>query len=325
MDTILYFYSKRGLKEPLVEAIGQKSFLLIKIGISLDTRHWCEITSPEKKAKPDMEEIIGRSLSGWDWINPVYVRERLRYRRWKKDWQEYERYMNSLTLRFGTQLDNAIDNLTGSLQTWMTDSSDCYCVYDKSVKDVLFGENEIGKAFRPRWKPEEFTAYARMPWVKQLLPFATCHHFIILGAASCIPEVLTLCADRMKSLRWILEEAYAQAHSGELEDLAEDFYQEYGLAISMEYVQGGKGGFRKLYLDCREPVNILDFSGEDKIPAIALAKGSRWLDMHSSEEKCRRFTQRGTETEYLSLRKIWRETQKNNNYLDTMHKDEYNT
>ena len=141
------------------------------------------------------------------------------------------------------------------------------------------------------------------------MPLAVRHHFIILGEASCIPELLHQCADRMKSLRWVIDEAYGRTHWEEMEDFAENFYQEQGLAVTIEQVQG-KYGFERLQLVCKEPVNILDFTGEIMVSAGWAAKGSIWLDMWSSEEKCRRITRRSGEIQYFSLREKWRQTQK---------------
>ena len=324
MDTILYFYSKKDLRKPLVEAISQNTFMLVKIGMDVEPFRWFIQLMPNKRPKPDMTEVDGKKLSGWDWINPKYYQERKRLKEWKKSWKSYEMTMDTLAVRCSMHLEVLITSMIKELVPYVDEYSQCFCIYDRSVKDVLYGQNPVGKVWSRMWKVKEFTLYAEMPWIQHLIPLAVLNHFVVLGHSSYIPELLTECVNRMKSLRWILEESYAKAHSEELEDFAENFYQEYGLAISMEYVRE-ENGFNKMQLVCREPSNILDFSGEDKISAADVAEGSLWLDMYSSEEKCQRFAGRSTGVEYLSLRKKWRDTQKRNNYLYTLNKNEYNT
>lgn len=327
MDTILYFYSKKDvekLSKPYVEAISQNTFMLVKIGMDVEPFRWFIQLMPNKKIRPEMPDGVDRKLKGLDWINPKYHKERKQVREWVNSWNEYESAMDNLLFRCSMHVETLITNMVNELLPYVDEYSQCYCIYEKSVKDVLYGQNPVGLVWRKMWRAKEFTLYTEMPWVEYLIPSAVLNHFVIIGHSPCIPELLAQCADRMKSLRWVLEESYAKAQSEELEDFTENFYQEYGLAISMEYVQG-ENGFGKMQLACKEPSNILDFSGEDKISADELARGSLWLDMNSSEEKCRRFAQRDTGVEYLSLRKKWRNTPKRNNYLDTLDKNEYNT
>ena len=40
MDTILFFYRKRGLQEPEIEPVGLKTYLLIRIGLDVDAGQW---------------------------------------------------------------------------------------------------------------------------------------------------------------------------------------------------------------------------------------------------------------------------------------------
>lgn len=325
MDTILYFYNKNEkLRRPVVEAISQETFMLVKIGMDVEPFRWFIQLMPNKKTKPEMLEETNIKLKGWDWFNPKYHKERRQIKIWESNWRSYEATMDSLMVRCSMHVETLIRTMIRELIPYVDEYSECYCIYENSVRDVLLGDNPVGKVWRSIWKVKEFSLYTEMPWVQYLTSMAVLNHFVILGHSSCIPELLTECADRMKSLRWILEESYARAHSEELEDFAENFYQEYGLAISMEYVQG-ENGFNKMQLVCKEPSNILDFSEEDKISNESVAEGSLWLDMHSSEEKCQSLAWRNPDVEYLSLRKKWHDTQKKNNYLDTLDKNEYNT
>ena len=207
---------------------------------------------------------------------------------------------------------------------YVEETSGCLCVYDKAVKEVLCGDGPVAEIWRQRWNTEEFTLYTEAFWAGLLMSLAVCPHFIVLGEAACIPQLLHQYAHRMKSLRWFVSEAYGENHREELEDFAEGFYQEQGLAVTIGQA-GGRTGFERLRPVCREPANILDFSGEDKISAGWAAKGSIWLDMGSSEEKCRRIAGRNTGIQYVSLRETWRQAQKKSYRLDTMIKNEYNT
>lgn len=324
MDTILYIYGKKDIKEPLVEAVRQDTFMLVKIAMYVEPLRWFQLQLYKKKARPEIPEIKTLKQLGWEWFMPKRVEERRNIRAWKRERNQYEQLLDLLEERNDTQMEKMIGDLVKELMPYVDENSGCYCIYEEGVKDVLFGDNQIGKVWEKMWKAEEFTFYAERPWVQYLIPQAAHYHFVVLGEASCIPEILRQCADKMKSLRWILDEQYAETHSEELEDFAENFYQEYGLAVSMEQVHG-ENGFRKMQLVCKEPANILDFSGEDMISTAEVAKGSIWLDMQSSEEKCRRFTQRDTGIQYLSLREKCRHMQKKSFCLDTTDKNEYNT
>ena len=324
MDTILYLYKKKDLEKPLVEAIGRKTYLLIKIGMDVEPYRWFLQCLPHKQLRPDIDSIGGKMPEGWDRINPRYFKERQEIRRRRKEWKKYEALIDTLMARCRRNVESQLTQMMRELSLYVEERFECWCVYDRAVRDVLYGDDPVAEIWKQSWKMEEFSCFTESRWMQLLLPHAVCHHFIILGEASCIPQILNQCVDRMKSLRWIVDEAYWQTHREELEDFAESFYQEQGLAVAIEQVQG-KNGFEKLQPACREPVNILDFTGEDKVSAGWAAKGSIWLDMGSSEEKCRRITQHNTKIQYFSLREKWRQTQKISHYLDTVNKNEYNT
>lgn len=333
MDTILFLYKKKDIEEPFVEAIRQRTSLLIKIGMDVEPYRWFVQRLPHKQARPEITLTGGKELRGWDWINPRYFKERWEVRSRKKEWKRYELLVDTLTVRCCANVEDMLAELLKELERYSEDQSSCQCVYDKAVRSVLLGDNPVAGVWKKMWSAGEFTGYTELQWVQQLMPFAVNHHFIVLGRAGCIPELLQQYADRMKSLRWIMDEAYAGTHSEELEEFAETFYQEQGLAVTMERVQG-RCGFEKLQLTCREPASILDFTGEDRISTGWAARGSIWLDMCSSEEKCRRITRRSGEIQYFSLREKWRQTHKKTVFvgtenkgcrLDTMNKNEYNT
>jgi len=309
MDTILYLYKRKDIEKPLVEAVSQKTYLLIKLGMDVEPYRWFVQSLPHKQSPPEIVLTGGKELKGWDWINPRYFKERKETRRRRKEWKRYEYLTDTLMERCRANVESLLAELMKELSLYVTEQSSCWCVYDKRVREVLLGDNPVAEMWKSVWRAGEFTRYTELQWVEPLMPLAAKHHFIVLGEAGCIPELLQQYADRMKSLRWIIDEAYASAHSEELEEFAENFYQEQGLAVTMEQVQG-KYGFQRLQLLCGEPASILDFTGEDKVSAGWAAKGSIWLDMWSSEEKCRRITQRNGGIQYFSLREKWRQTQK---------------
>ncbi len=171
---------------------------------------------------------------------------------------------------------------------------------------------EILPALWRKYLPlEEFQGYAQRFWVRQVfsqgagLP-ASPPHFVILGTAPGLPEVLEAHARRMKSLRWFLLEA---EWGEELSAFVEDFYTEYGLAIELRLLEDG-AALKRLRLFCGEPVIVVDFTGESYMVVPAVPEGSVWLDMFSVEEKRRRILARGKDITYFSMKEIWKNAQK---------------
>ena len=165
--------------------------------------------------------------------------------------------------------------------------------------------------WRKHFPLEEFQGYAQRFWVRQVfsqgagLP-ASPPHFVILGTAPGLPEVLEAHARRMKSLRWFLLEA---VWGEELSAFVEDFYTEYGLAIELRLLEDG-AALKRLRLFCGEPVIVVDFTGESYMAVPAVPEGSVWLDMFSVEEKRRRILARGKDITYFSMKEIWKNAQK---------------
>lgn len=325
MDTILFLYKKKDVEKPLVEAISQKTYLLVKIGMDVEPYRWFLQCLPRKQLNPEIPSSEeGGQPGGWRWFSPQSFRRRKEIRACRREWNRYEATVEALMARCRRNMESQLAEMMGELALYVEAHSDRWCVYDRAVREVLSGDNPVAELWQREWRTEEFTGYTELRWIQPLMPQIASPHFIVLGAAACIPQLLQQCAGRMKSLKWVIEESYGQAHREELEDFAENFYQEQGLAVTMEQVQG-RCGFERMQLFCREPANILDFTGEDKIAVGWAAKGSVWLDLWSSEEKCRRITQRNAGIRYFSLRDKWRRTQKISHYLDTVHKNEYNT
>lgn len=171
---------------------------------------------------------------------------------------------------------------------------------------------EILPALWRKYLPlEEFHGYTERFWTEQVFYqgvrlSASPPHFVILGTAPGLPEVLEAHARRMKSLRWVLLEA---EWDEELSAFVEDFYTEYGLAIELQLLEDA-AALRRLRLFCGEPVNVVDFTGESYMAVSAAPEGSVWLDMLSVEEKRRRILARGKNITYFSMKEIWKNAQK---------------
>lgn len=178
---------------------------------------------------------------------------------------------------------------------------DVHSVYELELA-FLAGEEGIAGIWGRCWGMPEFRDYRAPRWAVPLAEQAVGPHFVLLGKAEAVPEVLRRCADRMKSLRWILP---AEEWDAEAQDLTEDFYEEYGLAVSPEPWAGGRTCLR--FSGGGPPVCVLDFAGGETACGGVLPEGSIWIDFCSVEEKERRFRRRKTDVNYVSLKKYWRE------------------
>lgn len=156
----------------------------------------------------------------------------------------------------------------------------------------------------------EFHGYTQQFWVEQVFTQAMRSqlppHFVILGTAPGLPQILEAHVRRMKSLRWFLPSA---EWNEELSVFVEDFYTEYGLAIELQLVED-EAALKRLRPFSRESVNIVDFTGENFMAVSAAPEGSVWLDMYSVEEKRRRILAKGKKITYFSMKEIWKNAQK---------------
>ena len=202
----------------------------------------------------------------------------------------------------------------------------CYCVYENSVRKALTGEKKNGQEtaavlrnagtggsgpilpviWRRYFEQREFADYGGRFWVEQLMPEAALPHFVILGTAACVPELIERYAGRMKSLKWILPEADC---TEEVQEFVENFYIDSGLAVSLQTIPSA-GEFRRLRQICVLPSNIIDFTDESGMGTCGAAGGSIWLDMRSVEEKKRRIQGHGAEVTYISMKEKWKYVQR---------------
>ena len=194
-------------------------------------------------------------------------------------------------------------------------------VFENNVRPQLTAFPDFSNYFP--W--EEFRNYRDLFWVEQIMPYAVHADYQIVGYAPCIPRLLVRHARRIRSVCWILSKA---VYTGQVQEFVEDYYEEYGLAITVHLCEPGEP-LRKSPLTSDKPINILDFSGEERMSCVSIFPGSVWLDMDAMEQKARRIAIQKPEISYISLHKRWKSatntTENPTNHLDTACKSRYNT
>lgn len=322
MDTILYIYRKRELKEPFVEPVGLKSHMLIRVGLNVREGEWFGIRHDmpsDPKAALNAGSDAEQGVTGfWRRILRFPGRDSTRH----KEAGERERFQEEQAEKI-RRVENNMKALAAEILELAGEESRCYAVYDDSVRRALLKER--GDVFRDLsdrekepeeldlpslWHQymdfEEFSGYTQDFWAGLLMRQAVLTQFVILGTAPCVPEWMKRCAPRMKNLKWILSEDNC---GPEILEFVEDFYTEYGLAISLQILPGG-GSMKGLGVLCSLPSNILDFSGDSCLNVPETARGSVWLDFWSVEEKRRRIEGRCPGVSYFSLKEKWRRAQR---------------
>lgn len=357
MDTIIYFYKKRGLQEPEAEPVGLKAYMLVRVAMDVGPREWFGQSLDEgvgprgprgagsddegrdnaledglsaedaDAPRPGLREVLAHPLR-------ALLRRRLAGKRRRQAQERLcrEREEQARMAARRQELLRTIEADMGRLKAEIMEytgqgEENCFCAYDDAVRKALIrreGEGDLREGrggiahgqdmeegtLASMWGEyfplPEFKGYGRLFWARRLLPRARLPHFVILGVSPDIRPIIEGLARRMKSLRWILLE---EECSQELKDFVEDFYVEYGLAVTLQPLGEGEA-YRRLRLVCPMPVNVLDFTMEPHIFAGGLAEGSIWLDMMSVEEKGRRTAGRGKGVVYYSLKEEWRRAQK---------------
>ena len=303
MDTIIYLYKKRDLNKPVIDAQPMKDYLLVRVGLDVGENRWfCHSLTPPEEIPAKMPFSQKLSLKKrWEAVLERWAAIRL------------QRRQRAAFLEETAQVRKELQDFRQELGYFVEERYDCRCVYGDAAKKWLVslpeGEREADstvpvllRLWQEAWQFPEFDAFFQPQWVEPLLVYARLHHFVILGSAPCMSLVLSGCARRMKSLKWFLSE---EACTEELQDLVEDFYDEYGLAIDLHLLEG-KRVYSRLLLEVAEPVCVLDFSGEPNVPVSGLARGSIWIDFASVEEKARRMSERAEGIAYFSMKEIWK-------------------
>ena len=314
MDTIIYFYKKRDLEKPVIETVQMKDYLLVRVGMNVGENRWfshafipmgtAATVSTKTQSHPALK---------------VRLREHREHRRRIRVQKQQRRQFQETR----EQVSMEIQRFLAELEVCVDDRYECCCVYADSVRSCLvlpedWGQRRRGAGARKTddiaadcWLPilwqqgfqfPEFDAYLQPQWVESLLENARLHHYVVLGTAGSVTTAILHCAPRMKSLRWFLQERDC---GQETQDFVEDFYEEYGLAATLQPLEGERT-FSRLLLETMEPVCVMDFTGEPHIPVGGLARGSVWLDFCSVEEKARRIMERGEGIFYFSAKETWK-------------------
>lgn len=315
MDTIIYFYKKKDLQEPVIDVkienpkAGRKTetgipepqkYKLIRVGLWLEGENWFGQSAGQTVPKEDQALLETEDLEMPDKKGILGTLQRARWKRLeKRRREEAQRRLEQMLLAREAQLGKIEKQMRLAVER----------ILKKADEEGLWGYVcETGLKNSAVWKEwlkcfpvKEFDGYMRAFWVKQLLPMAVHSRFVILGSCEDICELIESCAGRMKALKWILQE---QECTQEIQDFVEDFYIEYGLAAALQTVSGHTA-YRRIQLACGKPANILDFTGEPCVATSGIAKGSVWLDMQPSEEKRRRIAERNTGIRYFSLKERW--------------------
>lgn len=350
MDTIIYFYSGKEAWEPVLEKWQEEHYSLIRVGMPQylwQTQPGQEAgcadngktpgtkEKPEKKCREEM--VQGKNRQGFfRRVRHLFLKIRQGCGKGilgdhsdgqKKEGQTKPFRHESPTAGHGKKMGEKerlifMKELQTALGFLANNPYHTYCVYEDRLRE------KTGQELWRHWEIPEFAGYREMVWAEPLMKYAVHDRLVILGCAPCLPEILCRRTKKTRSIKWTLRET---EYTQELQDFMEDFYQEYGLAIEVHLLSAEQPWLR-VRPASTVPVNVLDFSGEEKLSACDVAEGSVWLDMDSLEGKCRRMEVRNPGIQYYSLKKQWKEWQKDHfrgknapYHLDTPPKNGYNT
>lgn len=290
MDAIIFFCKKRDLTAWRLRPLRVEDYLLLKVEVNAERGKWFGAFLPAEPNPPG-EPAPG----GW------FKRRRMR-RAAKKEYRRRQQEYAQAVL----ELERALGQMAGEILAAAERAGareELSCVYDGELRFFADEETLMGRLWRGCWNIPEFQGYSRIRWMKPLLGKAGGPHFVLLGLSPDLPALLEQCARRMKSVCWYLPE---EQWTEETEELAEEFYMENGLAITV-YPLGNRRPYRALRFPAAGPVCVFDFSEEEKVSAGELAPGSIWLDFASVEEKERRIRRLCPGVRYDSLKMRWRE------------------
>ena len=298
MDTIIYVYKKRDLQKPVINSVQMKDYQLVRVGLDVGEDRWFShafTTSGITTTKQTLP--LANSL-----------RARLREFRERHDRIRFEKQQKRKLQDVRERVFSEMKHFLAELAFYVDERYECRCVYADTVrKNLILPEDHwLPRIWQQCWQYPEFDDYLKPQWVEPLLENARLHRFVVLGLADSTNYAILHCAPRMKSLRWILRES---EDDQQFRDFVEDFYAEYGLAAAVQTLEGERV-FSRLLLETGEPVCILDFTGEPRIPVNGLAGGSIWIDFCSVEEKARRIIERGEGIFYFSMKEFWKRTGK---------------
>lgn len=292
----------------------RRDYLLVKAGLDAGRQHWFDMPFPEMPAdlrqRPGEGDApqtcaggAGNPRTRLEGIARLLGGGRGEERARRRQEEAGERYRERLAL-FESAVGQASRRLKQAIGE-VDERLELYSVYESELA-FLTGEDGVAGVWNRCWGMPEFRDYCSLRWAEPLVEEAVGPRFVLLGTAEAVPEVLKQCASRMKSLRWILP---AEECGGEALDLAEEFCEEYGLAVNPEPWRGDRVCLR--FSGEEPPVCVLDFAGEGAVYGGDLPERSVWIDFCSAEEKERRFRRLAPELRYVSLKKYWRECRRN--------------
>lgn len=301
----------------------QEDYLFAKIGICADRHSWfgsplpCEpeadefvpVLTENGVSAAEMQGSEGRSRrEDTSDLNPLgRFRQRRQMRKQQREFrrcrQEYMQKLQEYEEQ-RQELADSIQHLKDEVFSEVEQAGgmgDIRCVYEDSLRFLTEDAGEAAACWRQAWDIPEFGDYKKIRWIRPLLEEVHHSHFILLGAAEGIPEILERFARQMKSLKWYINE---EDMSETVQDWVDDFYEEYGLAADLREL-AGENALKRLKLKSEAPVCVMDFTKETKLFAGNLAEGSVWLDFCSMDEKAMRMTKQAPGIYYVSLKKHW--------------------
>lgn len=315
MDTIIYFYHSRESEDFITEKWQEDDYCLIRAGVPPFVWQNCRKIKEEPPQMTDDRASEETAQSGlfWWWKHLLRKRKPSGHDNAKKTKEE----MPSSCIP--ADLPGRVEEWHTALRLLCENRNRTYCIYEEFLRDKL--ATETGKRLWQHWDIMEFSDYREKKWVEKLMKHAAHGSYVIIGYSPCLPQLLYEHARKIRSIRWILEQ---EQYTRDIQDFLEDFYEETGLAVETQFPEEGQPMVRVRPASA-VPVNVLDFSGEEKLSAGEMPEGSIWLDMDSLEGKNRRMEARNQKVLYVSLKKDWNQYQKAAIRLDTIGKSRYNT
>ncbi len=305
MDTIIYLYQSREPARFVIEKWQEKEYCLIRFGVpSMLWQNLRNVETEQEDKAECMEEEQSQKEEQLKSFRHRFAKKKGGCERKKDSPNPIFALLNELQ-----EMQTALCML-GENPHWT------YCVYEGALQE------KVNTALWPRyWNVPKFEEYHDYIWVEQLMECAVYNQYLILGYAPCLGRILFEHVEKMRSVTWYL---YREQYTRSVQNFIEDFYEEYGLAIEVRLLEADEEWIR-VRPSSAVPVNVLDFSGEEKIAACDVAKDSVWLDMDSLDGKYRRIENRNPGIHYFSLKKQWKQRQKEPMCLDTLNKNRYNT
>ncbi len=305
MDTIIFFYQKRGLKEPQISLADENGCRLIRVGIWGGEDDWFgqKLKLPGETGAGNTDgartEETYKKKGKRVWL--ARLRERIEERRDRRSRAKEQEALTREYKRTVAETESAIRELVGKICAEAGDA-ECACAYTDGAEKMLCRGRTLPELWKRHWNVPLFVDYKEFRWAEPLLGEAGNPAFLILGTAPCLPEVIKHCAGRMKSLEWILPE---KDFGEKANDFLEDIYEDYGLAVRLELLPPA-GGLLLFCPKSTKPCTVLDFTEEGRAFADGLAAGSIWIDFTSDGEKEGRLQRYTEKIFYNSLKKHWR-------------------